>query len=56
MWWLYFITCTKYRKFNIIKISFIFYKLVLSIISGKCDSKLIEILKIFGAINNMEEY
>ena len=62
---IYFIKCVKYKKFKDPQISCIFDKaLVLSIICDKCgsnDEKLfkeeesIEILKILGLINNMNE-
>ena len=63
---LYCIICGKYRKFEKPKISYLLEKtLVLSIICSKCkneDEKIfkeeesIEILKILGLINNIEEY
>ena len=63
---LYCVICSKYRKFEKPKISYLLEKtLVLSIICSKCkneDEKIfkeeesIEILKILGLINNIEEY
>ena len=63
---LYCVICGKYRKFEKPKISYLLEKtLVLSIICSKCkneDEKIfkeeesIEILKILGLINNIEEY
>ena len=57
--------CNKYRKSKNPKISYIFYKtLVLSIISGKFgvkdkiifqEEESIDILQIFGVINNVKE-
>ena len=61
---IYFIKCNKYRKFKNPKISYLFNKaLVLVIICDKCGSndekifnkKSIEILKILGLINNINE-
>ena len=59
------IICSKYRKFEKPKISYLLEKtLVLSIICSKCKSKdekifkekeSIEILKILGLIDNIEE-
>ena len=57
--------CKKYRKSQTTKISYIFKKLSLSIVYSKYghenekifkEEELIEILKILGLINNMEEY
>ena len=58
--------CDKYRKFKKTKISCIFEKtLSLSFVYSKCgheykkifkEEKSIEILKILGLINNIEEY
>ena len=58
--------CNKYRKLKKTKISFILKKtLSLSIVDSKCgheyekifkEEELIEILKILGLINNIEEY
>ena len=58
--------CNKYRKYQKTKISYIFKKaLRLSIVYSKCDHEYekifkeeesIEILKIIGLINNIEEY
>ena len=63
---LYCVICNKYRKFEKPKILYLLEKiLVLSIICSKCkneDEKIfkeeesIEILKILGLINNIEEY
>ena len=63
---LYCVICGKYRKFEKPKISYLLEKtLVLSIICSKCkneDEKIfkeeesIEILKILGLINSIEEY
>ena len=63
---IYCVNCSKYRKFEKPKISCLLEKtLVLSIICSKCkneDDKIfkeeesIEILKILGLINNIEEY
>ena len=63
---IYCVTCSKYRKFEKPKISYLLEKtLVLSIICSKCkneDEKIfkeeesIEILKILGLISNIEEY
>ena len=60
------VNCSKYKKFEKRKISYLLEKaLVLSIICSKCkneDEKIfkegesIEILKILGLINNIEEY
>ena len=62
----YCVICGKYRKLEKPKISYLLEKtLVLSIICSKCkneDEKIfkeeesIEILKILGLINNIEEY
>ena len=62
---IYVIKCNKYKKFKKTKISYLFNKkLVLSIICNKRDNnyekkireeKSVEILKIFGLINNMNE-
>ena len=63
---LYCVICNKYRKFEKPKILYLLEKiLVLSIICRKCkseDEKIfkqeesIEILKVLGLINNIEEY
>ena len=63
---LYCVICNKYRKFEKRKILYLLEKiLVLSIICSKCkseDEKIfkqeesIEILKVLGLINNIEEY
>ena len=63
---LFCVICSKYRKFEKPKISYLLEKtLVLSIICGKCENRdekifkeeeSIEILKIFGLINNIEGY
>ena len=63
---LYSVICGKYRKLEKPKISYLLEKtLVLSIIGSKCkneDEKIfkeeesIEILKILGLINNIEDY
>ena len=63
---IYCVNCSKYRKFEKPKISCLLEKtLVLSMICSKCkneDDKIfkeeesIEILKILGLINNIEEY
>ena len=63
---LFCVICSKYRKFQKPKISYLLEKtLVLSIICGKCENRdekifkeeeSIEILKIFGLINNIEGY
>ena len=60
---LYCVNCSKYRKFEKPKISYLLEKtLVLSIICSKCknkdekifkEEKSIEILKILGLINNI---
>ena len=58
--------CNKYRKFKNTEISYVFKKLLsLSIVYSKCsheykkvfkEEESIEILKILGLINNIEEY
>ena len=58
--------CNKYRKSKKIKISYIFKKILsLSIVYSKCgheyekifkEEESVEILKILGLINNIEEY
>ena len=63
---LYCVICNKYRKFEKPKILYLLEKiLVLSITCSKCkseDEKIfkqeesIEILKVLGLINNIEEY
>ena len=63
---LYCVNCSKYRKFGKSKISYLLVKtLVLSIIWSKCkneDEKIfkeeesMEILKILGLINDIEDY
>ena len=60
---LYCVICGKYRKLEKPKISYLLEKtLVLSIICSKCknedekEEESIEILKILGLINNIEEY
>ena len=63
---MYWVICSKYRKFEKPKISFFLEKkLVLSICCTKCKSEVekifkeensIEIVKIIGLINNIEEY
>ena len=63
---LYCVICNKYRKFEKPKILYLLEKiLVLSIICSKCKSEAekifkqeesIEILKVLGLINNIEEY
>ena len=59
----YCVICGKYRKLEKPKISYLLEKtLVLSIICSKCknedekEEESIEILKILGLINNIEEY
>ena len=62
---IYYINCSKYRKFKNPEVSYIFNKmLVLSVICDKCasnDKKIfkeeesIEILKTLSLINNMKE-
>ena len=63
---LYCANCSKYRKFEKSKISYLLEKtLVPSIICSKCknedekifqEEKSIEMLKILGLINNIKEY
>ena len=59
----YCVICSKYRKFEKPKISYLLEKtLVFSIICSKCknedekEEESIEILKTLGLINNIEEY
>ena len=63
---IYCLICSKYRKFEKLRLSYLFEKtLFLSIICSKCktepekifkEEESIEILKIIGLINNIEEY
>ena len=63
---LYCVICSKYRKFEKLKISYLLEKIFLSILLSKSkneDEKIYkqeesinEILKILGSINDIEEY
>ena len=62
---MYYNACNKYRKLKKTTVSYIFKKTSLSIVYSECgheyetifkEEESIEILKILGLINNIEEY